>query len=146
MTALSDAVTDTGFLCPAISLAALHDSVNATTYRYLYNGNFSNISPLPWQGAYHASELSLIFGTYGLPTESADGVTDFERQLSVRMQDLWLAFMRNPAGEALDALGWPKLHTNKSGNVLEFAPQATPTGPILMDVIGAESLSGVCGQ
>lgn len=24
------------------------------TYRYLYSGNFSNVSPLPWMGAFHS--------------------------------------------------------------------------------------------
>lgn len=27
-----------------------------TTYRYEYDGNFSNISPLPWMGAYHSGK------------------------------------------------------------------------------------------
>ena len=28
------------------------------TWRYLYHGNWSNLSPTPWLGAYHSSKLS----------------------------------------------------------------------------------------
>lgn len=29
---------------------------NIPTYRYIYHGNYTNISPVPWLGAYHGSE------------------------------------------------------------------------------------------
>lgn len=65
--------------------------------------NFSNISPRSWEGAYHASELPLIFGTYetygGPPTE-------FETAVATHWQDLYLAFMQDPIN-ALAARGWP---------------------------------------
>lgn len=65
------------------------------TYRYLYTGNFTNISPVNWFGAYHSSELPLLFGThdeYG-PGNS----TAFEYKVSEVMQVLWLSFAVNPA-------------------------------------------------
>ena len=58
------------------------------------------------------------------------------------MQDLWLAFTRNPNG-ALDELGWPRSSAGAGGNVLEFAPQEKPDGPIYSEVVEAGSLSGV---
>lgn len=35
------------------------------TYRYQYNGNFTNLSPRPWMGAFHCAELPMFMGTYG---------------------------------------------------------------------------------
>lgn len=63
------------------------------TYRYQYAGNFSNVSPLPWFGAYHSAELPLVFGThyqYGGPS------TQFEWDVSYAMEALWLSFVENP--------------------------------------------------
>ena len=33
------------------------EAAGLTTYRYIYSGNFSNVSPLPWMGAYHSCEF-----------------------------------------------------------------------------------------
>jgi acetylcholinesterase len=66
---------------------------NATTFRYYYTGNFSNIAPRPWQGAYHSAELPLIFGTHDIVREES---TNVEFAVSHAMQDMWLAFMRDP--------------------------------------------------
>src|SRR5215469_2896477 len=65
-------------------------AVSAPTYRYYYAGNFSNILPRPWEGAYHWSELPLIFGTSGIGRGEN---TSFELAGSHRIQDLWLAFI-----------------------------------------------------
>ncbi|KAH0376849.1 chlorogenic acid esterase precursor, partial [Aureobasidium melanogenum] len=65
------------------------------TYRYLYTGNFTNISPVSWFGAYHSAELPLLFSThdeYG-PGNS----TSFEYTVSKTMEALWLSFAENPA-------------------------------------------------
>lgn len=76
---------------------------SALTFRYFNMANFSNISPRPWEGAYHASELPLIFGTY----ETYGGPpTVFEKAVATYWQDLYLAFMRDPIN-ALPSLGWP---------------------------------------
>jgi carboxylesterase type B len=67
---------------------------NLTTYRYQYSGNFSNISPVSWFGAYHSSELPLLFGTH---YEYRANSTEFEYQVSYALQALWLSFAENPA-------------------------------------------------
>ena len=36
-----------GTRCPVVYEARLRNQLNLTTYRYMYSGNFSNISPLP---------------------------------------------------------------------------------------------------
>lgn len=88
--------------CTTLKETRLRAEVGAATYQYLYAGNFTNISPLPWLGAYHTAELPLIFGTYGDEGPS----TKFERRVSERMQDLYLRFASDPA-HGLDKAGWP---------------------------------------
>lgn len=55
-------------------------------------------------GAYHSSELPMIFGTYA--DVGGDG-TRFQKDTSEVMQDLWLAFARDPEN-GLSNAGWPK--------------------------------------
>lgn len=82
------------------------------TYRYQYTGNFTNISPVSWFGAYHSSELPLLFGThyeYG-PGKS----TPFEYEVSHTMEALWLSFAQNAKGGPKlfdsdgDYFAWPR--------------------------------------
>ncbi|KAG8628759.1 hypothetical protein KVT40_002624 [Elsinoe batatas] len=89
------------FLCPLVKALTLRERAptRRTTYTYQYWGNFSNISP-QGQGAYHSSELPLLFGT----TENLGRSTRFELETSRRMQDLWVEFARDPEG--LRGSGW----------------------------------------
>ncbi|KAF2628308.1 alpha/beta-hydrolase [Macroventuria anomochaeta] len=63
------------FLCP--SVFTTHDRYaggHATTFRYLYGGNFSNIAPRWWEGAYHQADMPLVFRTHGIArSESTSG-------------------------------------------------------------------------
>lgn len=59
--------------CPVAAEVKNRNTGGLSTYRYQYAGNFSNVSPLPWFGAYHSAELPLLFGThseYGGPSTS----------------------------------------------------------------------------
>ncbi|KAL6719032.1 Cocaine esterase [Lecanora helva] len=87
------------------------------THRYLYGGNFSQISPLPWMGAYHFAEIPLITGTYANYRGPA---TPFERSVSEKMQDLWLAFADDPQN-GLQKQGWGVVSANNSGSAIVFA-------------------------
>lgn len=105
---LADGFTLGSFHCPASQTAHTRDAVNATTFRYYYAGNFSNISPQWWEGAYHSAELPLIFGTYGIVRGEG---TAFEKQVSEKMQDYWLAFAEDSIN-GLPKLGW---HSSQNG-------------------------------
>lgn len=97
------------FLCPAVKTTRdryLADP-SVATYRFLYGGNFSNVSPRWWQGAYHSSELPLVFGTSDLRGPNSP----FEDEVSKQMQDYWLAFMEDPLN-GLPKLGWKAYEPN----------------------------------
>ncbi|RSL40132.1 hypothetical protein CEP53_013576 [Fusarium sp. AF-6] len=87
--------------CTTLKEVKLRSKAGATTYQYLYAGNFTNISPLPWLGAYHTAELPLVFGTYEVDGPS----TPFQRRVSQRMQDLYVKFAIDPA-HGLQEAGW----------------------------------------
>ena len=50
--------TQTIIACPVAAEIANRVEFGYTTYRYQYAGNFSNVSPLPWMGAYHSCKYS----------------------------------------------------------------------------------------
>ena len=73
------------------------------------------MSPRPWEGAYHSSELPMIFGTHDIVRGPSP---QFAYDVSHRMQDLWLAFMKDPHN-GLPEQGWPEFEPN--GKAMEFA-------------------------
>lgn len=54
-------------------------------------------------GAYHGSELPMLFGTHG---NYRGNSTEFEIAVSTAMQDAWVAFASNP--EDLAGQQWPQ--------------------------------------
>ncbi|KAF1933358.1 para-nitrobenzyl esterase [Didymella exigua CBS 183.55] len=100
---LADEGTLRVFLCP--SVLTTHERFaggNQTTFRYLYGGNFSNIAPRWWQGAYHSADLPLVFGTHDIARGDS---TPLEIAVSQQMQDYWLAFAKDPEN-GLPERGW----------------------------------------
>ncbi|KAB2571009.1 putative secreted lipprotein [Lasiodiplodia theobromae] len=82
-------------LCPLVQSTNDRTAAGYNVYRFWYDGNFTNISPLPWMGAFHCSELPLLFGTH--PNFRGNS-TPFEYAVSESMQDLWVEFARDPSG------------------------------------------------
>ncbi|KAH6646040.1 Alpha/Beta hydrolase protein [Truncatella angustata] len=97
--------------CPVVKEVRNREQFGYTTYRYLYSGNFSNISPLPWIGATHSAELPLLFGTH---YEYRGNSTEFEWETSYGMEALWLSFLLDPSQDPTDGNGvtWPKYSSN----------------------------------
>ncbi|KAI0165253.1 alpha/beta-hydrolase [Hypoxylon sp. FL1284] len=89
------------FVCPAFNSTNERAMNNLTTYRYQYAGNYSNLTPLSWMGAYHGADIPLIFGSYNI----SGNATDLERQAAETMQDYVLAFLED-AENGLRNLGY----------------------------------------
>lgn len=92
------------------------------TYRYSYAGNFTNVSPLWWLGAYHASELPLLMGTYNdfRPLPKGDPLLKLEEETSLAFQDAYLQFARDPSVEGMASVQWQPYTTLGSSQVREF--------------------------
>ncbi|KAE8312648.1 Alpha/Beta hydrolase protein [Aspergillus transmontanensis] len=125
-TAAAQEMTLSYFQCPVPYSVARRQSLGLTTYRYQYRGNFTNISPEGGLGAYHTSELPLIFGTSSIYGPDSH----FERAVSAKMQDLWVAFAKDPE-DGLVHQGWPKAGST-DGKVMILADSVTNTVSTVM--------------
>ncbi|KAL3441436.1 Alpha/Beta hydrolase protein [Aspergillus insuetus] len=98
----AQASTTALFTYPAGIAARTRRDHNIPNWRYLYHGNWTNLSPVPWLGASHSSELPLVFGTYNLvqPISRDQGLA------SKYIQGAWAAFANDPH-DGLSAYGWP---------------------------------------
>lgn len=99
------------FLCPTVKTIQNRYTAGASTHQYLYGGNFSNISPQWWEGAYHASEVPLVFGTSGIARGAS---TQFELDVSTKMQEYWLAFVEDPVN-GLSSTSWDAYKPDGNG-------------------------------
>ncbi|KAF4309207.1 putative chlorogenic acid esterase precursor protein [Botryosphaeria dothidea] len=104
------------FYCPATKTTFERLDAGLKTHRYFYAGNFSNVSPMFFDGAYHSSELPQIFGTSG---DFRGASTAFEIEVSHALQDAWVAFIKDPK-KGLDDVEWPE-YKGEGGDVRQFA-------------------------
>ncbi|KAH8660351.1 Alpha/Beta hydrolase protein [Xylariales sp. PMI_506] len=89
-------------VCGVHAAAVARTESDLPTWRYQWAGNFSNIAPLWWLGAYHYSDLYMFFGTYLI---APGAITELETNTSATMQDFLLDFITDPL--SLPSSGWP---------------------------------------
>lgn len=88
--------------CPASRGALARKNWNVPVWRVRYFGEWPNLNPFDWLGAYHSSDIPMIFGTSDLRGPD----TDEEKATSKYYQNAWLAFARDPESGLKD-YGWP---------------------------------------
>ncbi|KAJ0109029.1 hypothetical protein J7T55_002221 [Diaporthe amygdali] len=110
------------FWCPATLTTYERLENNRITHRYYYTGNFTNISPQPWMGAYHESELPMLFGTH---MDFRGNSTPFEYAVSHTLQDAYVAFVADPVN-GLNSIGWPA-YEGPGGTVMQWADMSNLT-------------------
>ncbi|KAL4910529.1 hypothetical protein BDW74DRAFT_172000 [Aspergillus multicolor] len=129
--------------CPANYNTMVRYKTNSTTFRYLNDASFPNISPRPWEGAYHTSELPLLFGTftqYGWAENSIPSVLEYAT--AAKWQDFYVAFARDPRNALPDA-GWPAWRPD--GSALIWNPKdGNGTTVAVSRLVGAEELVAPC--
>ncbi|KAF2736257.1 alpha/beta-hydrolase [Polyplosphaeria fusca] len=113
-----DAVSG-NFVCTVDKEANHRAAYNLTAYKYLFMGNFSNITPRYWLGAMHSSELPVVFGTHDIARGNS---TELEWQTSYAMEAFWTSFAANASKAPVDHLGqvWPK-YTGTESQIVVFA-------------------------
>jgi hypothetical protein len=134
-------------MCGAAKSSTLRNSIGLPTYRYQYAGNWTNQDPLPWMGAFHSSDLSMIFGAYdsdasGFPVPPV--AEPLEAETSASLQDHVLAFVRDPwNGPA--AAGWPRFNTSapNGGTLLRFGSRKAGKPVVEVD---ANVVQAVCSD
>jgi carboxylesterase type B len=125
------------FQCPAALTSQCRDRLGLTTFRYQYRGNFSDVSPRWWEGAYHGSELPLLFGSY---VDFSGPTSPAEVQTSQAMQKLWLAFGRDSAQGVMQH-GWQPF---RDGVVEVFGGYDSQDELKLMQAVDSQSIDNVC--
>ncbi|RSL67370.1 hypothetical protein CEP53_003016 [Fusarium sp. AF-6] len=123
------------FNCFTLSDSKLRESIGLETFRYFYVGNYPNISPEPWLGAYHWTDLLMIFGTY---VKMVGDIPQAEIETSTAMQDFFLAFLKDSANMK-NSVGWPEFQSKgkDGGLILEFGRDGSPTRNITGDYLDA---------
>jgi cholinesterase len=95
--------SDEIFTCPAANRANVSVSAGLPTWRYRYFGSFENLrlTTEPNSGAYHASEVPVLFGD--LPPDS----TEDEIAVGNYMRGAWASFAKDP-NMGLKNYWWPR--------------------------------------
>lgn len=91
-------------------------------------------------GAFHGSELPLIFGTHG---DYRGNSTAFEYASSHAMQDAYLAFISDPVN-GLASVGWPA-YEKAGGLIRQFADMTNYTAAHDTTLVGIETECGALG-
>jgi len=119
--------TELGFQCPSAIVANDSSTAGIPTWRYYYNGSFPAIAPIPGAnfGAYHASEIPIVWGTYNV---YGGDIGNSGRRLSELMQSMWATFAKNPM--AGPAPGWNEVGDGGFVQVLGGAGGLTGQGTL----------------
>ncbi|KAK1982330.1 carboxylesterase [Colletotrichum cereale] len=129
------------YTCPAARRAARAVSAGHPTWRYRYFGNFPNmaVTTTPPSGAWHGSELPVLFDT---APETAVESTEQEIAVGKYMRGAWAAFAKNTASGLINYAGqWPKYRIDDTTlNRISFENQ---TGTNLAP---GDSYDGLCQQ
>jgi carboxylesterase type B len=97
--------TNAGFTCPSAEAAGGRVKNGVPTWRYRYMGVWPNTALAPGMGAYHSSEIPMVFGaTERKPNSTSD--TPEQAKLSKNMMHAWAEFAKDP-DNGLKNLGWP---------------------------------------
>ncbi|KAL2186474.1 hypothetical protein L209DRAFT_687094 [Thermothelomyces heterothallicus CBS 203.75] len=107
------------FFCPAYQAARARIAAHGgevPVYRYVYAGNFSNVSPKGWMGAHHGAEQPMVFGTHSFVRGES---TELEYLTPYAMQDAWVSFVTT-AGREMTVEGWDAKGQVDGGRVVEF--------------------------
>lgn len=135
------------FNCPAAARANVSISNNVPTYRYRWFGVFpnTNLTTFPDSGAYHASELPVLFNTAPSPSNGFSSVpanTMAENLIGSYLRGAWAAFAKNPAN-ALPAYGtgWPGYSPNNV-SLARLAYQSMSGANLIM----GDNFDGACGS
>ncbi|GIZ45428.1 hypothetical protein CKM354_000859500 [Cercospora kikuchii] len=123
-----------GFSCPGDQAAAAKSSLGVPVWRTRYFGEWPNLNPLPWLGAYHSSDIPMIFGTSDLLGED----TEAEREVSEYYQSAWAAFARDPENGLLE-YGWPK-YVPSEETLIELGREGTTEAVF----VAGDKFQGMC--
>jgi carboxylesterase type B len=93
------------FSCPSLFQSSQLSSTGLPTWLYRYVADWENIRLYDGSGAFHTSELYMVFGTSEDVT--GDPATEAEKEMSAIFQKAWAAFADDPVEGLEKVMGWP---------------------------------------
>lgn len=93
------------FTCPNDIEARARSAQGVPTWQYRYFGDWPNTRLYNSSGAYHGTELEMLFGNSG--DVSGIAPSEAQEELTKVMQDAWVAFAEDPK-RGLEKYGWPR--------------------------------------
>jgi hypothetical protein len=100
-------------------------AIGIPTWRYFFNASFFNTQRYPNLGAFHSSEIPIVFRTY--KQLMGDGNTTTQQNaLSQTLQSVWAKFAKNPLGGP----GWNPVGSGAEGPIL-LGTNTTILGSVL---------------
>ena len=123
-------------VCAAYNTSVYREETGLVTYSYQWAGNFTNVSPVSWLGAYHYSDLYFLFGTYLVAPGT---IPELEVQTSERMQNLLYEFVADPL--SLPDNGWPQYdaESKTGGKLARFGADGE-----VFQIVNGNSVDGAC--
>ncbi|KAF2148848.1 alpha/beta-hydrolase [Myriangium duriaei CBS 260.36] len=125
--AISQIFTEYFFQCPQAAMTNDSAVTKIPTWRYYFNATFVNTQGLQGLGAYHSSEIPIVFRTYSVTATQAYTTTQ-EYALAQYMQHTWARFAKNPQGGP----GWNAVDVGVPATILAGANVNT-TGGLYLD-------------
>ena len=125
------------FTCPTAHAVQARADAGVPRWRYRYFSPWNNTLLYPGSGAYHGSELTLLFGTTFNLTGNPD--TEQEAQFGRYMQHAWASFAREPGVGLSERLGWP-VYDGGGKNLVKLAYD----GDVMGDFVDPELYDGEC--
>ncbi|KUL92405.1 hypothetical protein ZTR_02201 [Talaromyces verruculosus] len=105
-----DAFNLESFTCAVAKQVESRRRYGTPAWAFRYMGDWNNTRLYPTSGAYHGSDMHMLFGNSaavsGLPTSEP------QRELTKLMQRAWFAFLDNPR-TGLCEFGWPEFDLNE---------------------------------
>jgi cholinesterase len=161
-------IANGAFSCPSGTAAQARTNAGVKAYRYLYAGEWPNQEIAPKAGAWHGSEIGMVFGSVEYQQQFFGDMigqrisypnTEAQKVLEKKMMSAWAAFAKDP-DNALTKIGWPTYDEKKasiiqlgapnSGNISFIDPAVVDKSCGLLDTMmssmgGAGGLSGLTG-
>jgi cholinesterase len=109
MSALSPLASLMG--CGPRSAALAREKAGVPVWRYIYQGEYPNQDIGIPGGAWHGSEIGIVFGTSEFLSHLPDSPE--EKALGEQVRKAWTGFAKDPT-HALDKMNWPRYDASKA--------------------------------
>ena len=124
------------FTCPNAFEADQRAKYNVPVWLYRYFGDWKNIRLYPDSGAYHGTELEMVFGN----SEAVSGIAPSKAEVATTrlMQHAWARFADDPVNGLIE-LGWPQYVAGEK-TLVEIAKDNKPE----IRLVKPEKYDGKC--